>query len=182
MKPQLSFCHPTTWRPTSHSQAWKLQMWGSICCSTNYLVTCPGCTCKLWHKVSSYHTCFCKQHHLSAPDASMAKHTCWLFPIIVLGKVVFVDHLEFCTPGLWCHNRKVSALLAAMLAQPSLLVTTATSPLSTWWQPSSPRRHWPQKKAFEQFATTHGVAIKQYHCDNGRFAKAAFQQSAANHH
>jgi hypothetical protein len=33
------------------------------------------------------------------------------------------------------------------------------------------------KEAFEQFAAEHGVAIKHYHCDNGRFADNAFQQA-----
>jgi hypothetical protein len=30
------------------------------------------------------------------------------------------------------------------------------------------------KDAFEWFAAKHGVAIKHYHCDNGRFADNAF--------
>jgi hypothetical protein len=33
------------------------------------------------------------------------------------------------------------------------------------------------KGAFEQFAAEHGVAIKHYHCNNGRFADNAFQQA-----
>ncbi|KAL3827268.1 hypothetical protein ACHAXA_004743 [Cyclostephanos tholiformis] len=33
------------------------------------------------------------------------------------------------------------------------------------------------KLAFEQFAAEHGVKIKHYHCDNGRFADTAFKQS-----
>jgi hypothetical protein len=33
------------------------------------------------------------------------------------------------------------------------------------------------KQAFEQFAAKHGVAIKHYHCDNGRFADNSFQQA-----
>jgi hypothetical protein len=32
------------------------------------------------------------------------------------------------------------------------------------------------KRAFEQFAAAHGVAIKHYHADNGRFADNAFKQ------
>ncbi|KAL7474095.1 hypothetical protein ACHAW6_000088 [Cyclotella cf. meneghiniana] len=32
------------------------------------------------------------------------------------------------------------------------------------------------KQAFEQFAADHGVCIKQYHADNGRFAGKAFKQ------
>ncbi|KAL7476664.1 hypothetical protein ACHAW6_004497, partial [Cyclotella cf. meneghiniana] len=32
------------------------------------------------------------------------------------------------------------------------------------------------KQAFERFATDHGVCIKQYHTDNGRFADNAFKQ------
>ena len=33
------------------------------------------------------------------------------------------------------------------------------------------------KLAFEQFAAEHGVKIKHYHCDNGRFSDNAFKQS-----
>jgi hypothetical protein len=33
------------------------------------------------------------------------------------------------------------------------------------------------KRAFEQFAADHGVQIKHYHCDNGRFADNAFKNS-----
>ena len=33
------------------------------------------------------------------------------------------------------------------------------------------------KLAFEQFASTHGVLIKHYHADNGRFAEAKFMQA-----
>jgi len=33
------------------------------------------------------------------------------------------------------------------------------------------------KLAFERFAAEHGVTIKHYHCDNGRFADNAFKQS-----
>jgi hypothetical protein len=33
------------------------------------------------------------------------------------------------------------------------------------------------KLAFERFAAEHGVKIKHYHCDNGRFADNAFKQS-----
>jgi uncharacterized protein with PIN domain len=32
------------------------------------------------------------------------------------------------------------------------------------------------KQAFEQFTANHGVAIKHYHADNGRFADNAFKQ------
>eukprot|EP00956_Cyclotella_meneghiniana_P030363 scaffold76066_cov32-Cyclotella_meneghiniana.AAC.1 len=31
------------------------------------------------------------------------------------------------------------------------------------------------KQAFERFANDHGVKIKHYHCDNGRFADNAFK-------
>jgi hypothetical protein len=33
------------------------------------------------------------------------------------------------------------------------------------------------KRAFEQFASEHGVKIQHYHCNNGRFADNAFKQS-----
>ncbi len=33
------------------------------------------------------------------------------------------------------------------------------------------------KLAFERFAAKHGVAIKHYHCNNGRFADSAFKLS-----
>ena len=33
------------------------------------------------------------------------------------------------------------------------------------------------KGAFEQFAAEHGVKIKHYHCDNGRFADNLFKQA-----
>jgi hypothetical protein len=33
------------------------------------------------------------------------------------------------------------------------------------------------KEAFERFAPEHGVTIKHYHCDNGRFADNLFQQA-----
>jgi hypothetical protein len=33
------------------------------------------------------------------------------------------------------------------------------------------------KQVFEQFAIKHGVTIKHYHCNNGRFADNAFQQA-----
>ena len=33
------------------------------------------------------------------------------------------------------------------------------------------------KMAFERFAAEHGVIIKHYHCDNGRFADNAFKLS-----
>ncbi len=33
------------------------------------------------------------------------------------------------------------------------------------------------KRTFEQFAADHGVQIKHYHCDNGRFADNAFKNS-----
>ena len=33
------------------------------------------------------------------------------------------------------------------------------------------------KMAFERFAAKHGVAIKHYHCDNGRFGDNTFKQS-----
>jgi hypothetical protein len=33
------------------------------------------------------------------------------------------------------------------------------------------------KLAFERFAAKHGMAIKHYHCDNGRFADNAFKQA-----
>ena len=33
------------------------------------------------------------------------------------------------------------------------------------------------KEAFEQFAAEHGVKIKHYHCDNGRFADNLFKQA-----
>ena len=33
------------------------------------------------------------------------------------------------------------------------------------------------KLAFERFAAKHGIAIKHYHCDNGRFADTAFKLS-----
>jgi hypothetical protein len=33
------------------------------------------------------------------------------------------------------------------------------------------------KRAFEQFAAKHGVTIRHYHCDNGRFADNAFKQA-----
>jgi hypothetical protein len=32
------------------------------------------------------------------------------------------------------------------------------------------------KEAFEQFSMDHGVCIKQYHADDGRFADNAFKQ------
>jgi hypothetical protein len=33
------------------------------------------------------------------------------------------------------------------------------------------------KRAFEQFATDHGVKIAHYHCKNGRFKDNAFKQA-----
>jgi hypothetical protein len=33
------------------------------------------------------------------------------------------------------------------------------------------------KQAFERFAAKHGVAIKHYHCNNGRFVDNAFRQA-----
>jgi hypothetical protein len=33
------------------------------------------------------------------------------------------------------------------------------------------------KRAFEQFASEHGMKIQHYHCDNGRFADNAFKQA-----
>jgi hypothetical protein len=33
------------------------------------------------------------------------------------------------------------------------------------------------KHAFEKYAAEHGVSIKHYHCDNGRFADNLFKQS-----
>jgi hypothetical protein len=33
------------------------------------------------------------------------------------------------------------------------------------------------KRAFEQFASEHGVKIQHYHCNNGRFSDNAFKQS-----
>ncbi len=33
------------------------------------------------------------------------------------------------------------------------------------------------KRAFEQFAAEHGITIRHYHCDNGRFANNAFKQA-----
>ncbi len=33
------------------------------------------------------------------------------------------------------------------------------------------------KRAFEQFAAKHGVAIRHYHCNNGRFPNNAFKQA-----
>ncbi len=38
------------------------------------------------------------------------------------------------------------------------------------------------KKAFEQFAADHGVRIKQYHADNGRFADNSFKQHCSQQH
>ncbi len=36
------------------------------------------------------------------------------------------------------------------------------------------------KHAFEKDAAEHGISIKHYHCDNGRFAKNLFKQSCKN--
>ncbi len=36
------------------------------------------------------------------------------------------------------------------------------------------------KLAFENYATKHGVSIKHYHCNNGRFANNAFKQSCGS--
>jgi hypothetical protein len=33
------------------------------------------------------------------------------------------------------------------------------------------------KRAFEQFAAKHGITIRHYHCDNGRFADNALNQA-----
>jgi hypothetical protein len=33
------------------------------------------------------------------------------------------------------------------------------------------------KHAFEKYAAEHGISIKHYHCDNGRFADNLFKQS-----
>jgi hypothetical protein len=37
------------------------------------------------------------------------------------------------------------------------------------------------KRAFEQFAAEHSVAIKHYHADNGRFADNVFKQHCKQH-
>ncbi len=33
------------------------------------------------------------------------------------------------------------------------------------------------KRAFERFAAKHGIVIRHYHCDNGRFAHNAFKEA-----
>jgi hypothetical protein len=38
------------------------------------------------------------------------------------------------------------------------------------------------KQAFERFAADHGVRIKQYHADNGRFADNKFKQHCSQQH
>jgi hypothetical protein len=38
------------------------------------------------------------------------------------------------------------------------------------------------KLAFEKYATKHGISLKHYHCDNGRFADNVFKQSCKSNH
>ncbi len=38
------------------------------------------------------------------------------------------------------------------------------------------------KHVFEKYAAEHGVSIKHYHCDNGRFAHNVFKQSCKSNH
>jgi hypothetical protein len=38
------------------------------------------------------------------------------------------------------------------------------------------------KKAFEAYAKAHGITIKHYHADNGRFKDNAFLQSIQENH
>ena len=89
------------------------------------------------------------------------------------GQVVSVDQLQSPTPGLipqakgTLTTRRYTGATVFADHYSDLTYVHLHESLST-------NETIKAKLAFEQFASAHGVQIKHYHCDNGRFADAAF--------
>ena len=94
------------------------------------------------------------------------------------GDCVSIDQLESTTPGL----------IAQLKGKPTTKRYTAAtvfvdqfSGLSFVWlqKSTSAEETIEAKKSWERYAADHGVTVKHYHADNGRFAENAFMESVA---
>lgn len=89
------------------------------------------------------------------------------------GQCVSVDQLESPTPGLATQLRGIPTTLRYKAA--TIFVDHFSCMSNVHLQPTlSSQDTIKAKKAFEKFARSHGVIIKHYHADNGRFADNAF--------
>ena len=92
------------------------------------------------------------------------------------GDIVSVDQLESSTPGFM--GQITGTLTRQRLVGSTVFVDQASDMTYIYHHTSlSSEETVRAKEAFESFALSHGVRIKQYHADNGRFKDKAFMQS-----
>jgi hypothetical protein len=89
---------------------------------------------------------------------------------------VSVDQLESPTPGLVSQARGKATTARHKVA--TIFADHASGLTYVHNQPSTSGAHTvAAKEAFERYARTHGVDIKHYHADNGRFADVDFMNA-----
>ena len=128
------------------------------------LATCkiPKCVACLYGKATK------------RPWRSRARNRNKLFVATKPGQVVSIDQMESSTPGLIAQMR---GFLTKQRYRVATVFTDHYSCLSYVHMQKTTNMDdtLEAKRAFENFAQTHGVQVSHYHCNNGRFADRAFR-------